>query len=140
MANSFYERPILNSPYAPPSLYHPLDDTGQPIEGEPIIGRRPRIITLSEGIPTSSAFSHSSFLCLDRADIPNTTDFRTSTRSSLRKLTSCLRRSTAIDEVIAGKASFPSANRNMVRRLRIGSSRTMCPSSTSPARCIAHPA
>lgn len=41
MANSFYERPILNSPYAPPSLYHPLDDTGQPIEGAPIEGRRP---------------------------------------------------------------------------------------------------
>lgn len=41
MANSFYERPILNSPYAPPSLYHPLDDSGQPIEGEPIKGRRP---------------------------------------------------------------------------------------------------
>lgn len=41
MANSFYERPILNSPYAPPSLYHPLDDTGQPVEGEPIGGRRP---------------------------------------------------------------------------------------------------
>ena len=37
VANSFYERPILNSPYAPPSL----DDTGQPIEGEPIIERRP---------------------------------------------------------------------------------------------------
>ncbi|WP_410482795.1 BPTD_3080 family restriction endonuclease [Sphingomonas sp. A2-49] len=32
---------MLNSPYAPPSLYHPLDDTGQPIEGEPIKGRRP---------------------------------------------------------------------------------------------------
>ena len=41
MANSFYERPILNSPYAPPSLYHPLDDTGQPLESEPIKGRRP---------------------------------------------------------------------------------------------------
>ena len=41
MTNSFYERPILNSPYEPPSLYHPLDDTGQPIEGEPIKGRRP---------------------------------------------------------------------------------------------------
>jgi len=41
VANSFYERPILNSPYAPPSLYHPLDDTGQPIEGAPIDGRRP---------------------------------------------------------------------------------------------------
>ncbi|QQV79258.1 DEAD/DEAH box helicase family protein (plasmid) [Sphingomonas aliaeris] len=41
MANSFYERPILNSPYAPPSLYHRLDDNGQPLEGEPIKGRRP---------------------------------------------------------------------------------------------------
>lgn len=41
MANSFYERPILNSPYHPPSLYHPLDEHGQPIEGEPIRGRRP---------------------------------------------------------------------------------------------------
>ena len=41
MANSFYERPILNSPYAPPSLYHQLDDNGQPLEGEPIKGRRP---------------------------------------------------------------------------------------------------
>lgn len=41
MPTSFYERPILNSPYEPPTLYHPLDDTGQPIEGEPIRGRRP---------------------------------------------------------------------------------------------------
>ena len=41
VANSFYERPILNSPYEPPSLHHPLDDSGQPIEGEPIKGRRP---------------------------------------------------------------------------------------------------
>lgn len=41
MANSFYERPILNSPYAPPSLHHQLDDNGQPLEGEPIKGRRP---------------------------------------------------------------------------------------------------
>lgn len=41
MANSFYERPILNSPYEAPSLYHPLDDNGQPVEGEPIRGRRP---------------------------------------------------------------------------------------------------
>lgn len=41
MGNSFYERPILNSPYEAPSLYHPLDDNGQPLEGEPIKGRRP---------------------------------------------------------------------------------------------------
>ena len=41
MASSFYERPILNSPYASPSLHHPLDDTGQPLEKEPVKGRRP---------------------------------------------------------------------------------------------------
>ena len=41
MAQSFYERPILNSPYLAPTLHHPLDDNGQPLEGEPIKGRRP---------------------------------------------------------------------------------------------------
>ncbi len=38
--SSFYERPILNSPYAAPGLHHPLDDNGQPIDGDPIKGRR----------------------------------------------------------------------------------------------------
>lgn len=33
--NSFYERPILNSPYRAPELHHPLDQNGQPLEGEP---------------------------------------------------------------------------------------------------------
>ncbi len=41
MGSSFYERPILNSPYRAPTLHHPLDDDGQPLEGEPIKGRRP---------------------------------------------------------------------------------------------------
>lgn len=41
MSNSFYERPILNSPYEAPSLHHPLDESGQPLEGEPLEGRRP---------------------------------------------------------------------------------------------------
>jgi type III restriction enzyme len=39
--NSFYERPILNSPYRTPELHHPLDQNGQPLEGEPRQGRRP---------------------------------------------------------------------------------------------------
>lgn len=39
--SGFYERPILNSPYLPPGLHHPLDDHGQPLEGEPLRGRRP---------------------------------------------------------------------------------------------------
>ena len=34
-SNSFYERPILNSPYRVPELHHPLDKNGQPLEGEP---------------------------------------------------------------------------------------------------------
>jgi type III restriction enzyme len=40
-ATSFYERPILNSPYRAPELHHPLDQNGQPLEGEPRQGRRP---------------------------------------------------------------------------------------------------
>ena len=39
--NSFYDRPILNSPYRAPELHHPLDQNGQPLEGEPNQGRRP---------------------------------------------------------------------------------------------------
>ena len=39
--SSFYQRPILNSPYRAPELHHPLDDKGQPVEGEPKHGRRP---------------------------------------------------------------------------------------------------
>jgi type III restriction enzyme len=41
MANTFYERPILNSPYAKPRLYHPLDEHGQPLGLPPVEGRRP---------------------------------------------------------------------------------------------------
>lgn len=40
MSQSFYERPILNSPYLPPSRHHALDDEGQPLELPPIEGRR----------------------------------------------------------------------------------------------------
>ncbi|WP_024279513.1 DEAD/DEAH box helicase family protein [Xanthobacter sp. 126] len=39
--SSFYERPILNSPYRPPALHHPLDPHGQPLDGAPRPGRRP---------------------------------------------------------------------------------------------------
>lgn len=39
--NSFYERPILNSPYHMPEFHHPLDLHGQPLEGGPRQGRRP---------------------------------------------------------------------------------------------------
>ena len=39
--SSFYERPILNSPYRAPEWHHPLDDKGQPVGGSPLAGRRP---------------------------------------------------------------------------------------------------
>ena len=41
MSQSFFDHPILNSPYDPPSRYHALDDDGQPLEQPPIDGRRP---------------------------------------------------------------------------------------------------
>lgn len=41
MAQSFYDRPILNSPYEVPKLHHALDEDGQPLELPPIQGRRP---------------------------------------------------------------------------------------------------
>ena len=40
MAESFYERPILNSPYEEPRQHHRLDDAGQPVDGPPVSGRR----------------------------------------------------------------------------------------------------
>jgi type III restriction enzyme len=41
MTQSFFERPILNSPYEPPRLHHSLDSEGQPIDGvAPVDGRR----------------------------------------------------------------------------------------------------
>lgn len=41
MPESFFERPILNSPYEVPSLHHALDDEGQPLDVPPNAGRRP---------------------------------------------------------------------------------------------------
>jgi type III restriction enzyme len=41
MATSFFGKPILNSPYAPPLWHHPLDAKGQPQGLPPINRRRP---------------------------------------------------------------------------------------------------
>ena len=38
MTETFYEQPILNSPYAEPTRHHALDEDGQPLI---IPGRRP---------------------------------------------------------------------------------------------------
>ena len=40
MAASFFEQPILNSPYEVPRFHHALDDYGQPLDVPPIDGRR----------------------------------------------------------------------------------------------------
>ncbi len=37
---SFYDEPILNSPYHAPTRHHALDDDGQPLDLAPIAGRR----------------------------------------------------------------------------------------------------
>ena len=40
MATSFFDQPILNSPYHPPSRHHALDADGQPLDLPPVAGRR----------------------------------------------------------------------------------------------------
>ena len=40
MPTSFYDQPILNSPYSPPSRHHALDDDGQSLDLPPMDGRR----------------------------------------------------------------------------------------------------
>jgi type III restriction enzyme len=40
MTQSFFERPILNSPYKVPALHHALDKDGQPLDVPPVEGRR----------------------------------------------------------------------------------------------------
>jgi type III restriction enzyme len=41
VSQSFFDHPILNSPYLVPSRYHALDEDGQPLDVPPIAGRRP---------------------------------------------------------------------------------------------------
>ena len=40
MAASFFEQPVLNSPYEAPRLHHALDENGQPLDVPPVEGRR----------------------------------------------------------------------------------------------------
>ena len=40
MGASFFEQPILNSPYEAPRLHHALDEHGQPLDVPPVEGRR----------------------------------------------------------------------------------------------------
>ena len=40
MSSGFFEQPILNSPYEPPTRHHALDKEGQPLDLPPVAGRR----------------------------------------------------------------------------------------------------
>ena len=40
MNATFFEQPILNSPYEPPTRHHALDPDGQPLDQPPVDGRR----------------------------------------------------------------------------------------------------
>src|SRR6059058_5678758 len=40
VSDSFFDQPILNSPYDEPSRYHALDPEGQPLDVPPVSGRR----------------------------------------------------------------------------------------------------
>jgi hypothetical protein len=40
VSETFFERPILNSPYDAPKLHHALDADGQPLDVPPVEGRR----------------------------------------------------------------------------------------------------
>jgi type III restriction enzyme len=41
VSNSFFEQPVLNSPYEEPRRHHALDPFGQPLDEPPRAGRRP---------------------------------------------------------------------------------------------------
>ena len=40
MTKPFFEQPVLNSPYLPPTRHHALDAKGQPLDHPPVEGRR----------------------------------------------------------------------------------------------------
>jgi len=40
MHPTFFEQPILNSPYGTPTRHHALDKDGQPLDQPPVDGRR----------------------------------------------------------------------------------------------------
>ena len=40
MGTTFYDQPVLNSPYEEPRLHHALDEDGQPTDDAPVEGRR----------------------------------------------------------------------------------------------------
>jgi hypothetical protein len=97
MAESFFERPILNSPYEIPKLHHALDKEGQPLDEPPVEGRRRSELITPVPKPRkkkNKASRTASSLKMMKASRPssrNTTPPRSSTKSArtLRRGASC---------------------------------------------------
>jgi type III restriction enzyme len=66
MTSSFFEQPILNSPYAAPRYHHALDEHGQPLDVPPVEGRRRSEIVTP--VPMPRMRSRQGTLALDDRD------------------------------------------------------------------------
>ena len=71
MPTSFYDQPILNSPYSSPSRHHALDDDGQPLDLPPVDGRRrSKLITpVPRAKKRGKKAGQTSFVLPDAADL-----------------------------------------------------------------------
>ena len=71
MSVSFYDHPILNSPYTIPSRHHALDKDGQPLDLPPINGRRPsKLITpVPKAKKKGKVAQQASLVMLDEQDL-----------------------------------------------------------------------
>ena len=83
MPSSFYDQPILNSPYSPPSRHHALDDDGQPLDLPPVDGRRrSKLITpVPRAKKRGKKAEQASFVLPDAADL-STAEHRPGSRQA----------------------------------------------------------
>ncbi|MBC7283906.1 DEAD/DEAH box helicase family protein [Hoeflea sp.] len=71
MSQSFFDKPILNSPYEVPTRHHALDNEGQPLDQPPIEGRRPcdAVTPVPKPKRRSAKATQSSMVFGDAADL-----------------------------------------------------------------------
>ena len=89
MAETFFEQPILNSPYQIPTQHHELDADGQPTDRPPVQGRRrselitpvPKPRKRKRRSPKQGEMVFADALGLTDAGQESTTPPRSSTRS-----------------------------------------------------------
>ena len=74
MPASFYENPILNSPYHVPTRHHALDKDGQPLDQGPFVGRRKSelITPVPKAKKKSKAAAQTSFVMPDAQGLSTT--------------------------------------------------------------------